>query len=141
VEVKDYLDIREINGYTIDMVELHTLPSTSSTSSTTVTTSIGKPIKCLVYIGLPENPQFMGPQSTADLAKHIARSHGPSGANSEYVYMLEEALRGVAKDVGLDVEAGQDGEEGKGIDDYVVELARRVRLEEKRMLDEGKGSV
>jgi len=57
------------------------------------------------------------------------------------VYMLEVALRGVAKDVGLDVEAGQDGEEGKGIDDYVVELARRVRLEEKRMLEEGEGSV
>lgn len=83
----------------------------------------------------------MGPQSTAELAAHIARSHGPSGANSEYVYMLEEALRGVAKDVGLDEEGGKDGHGEEGMDDYVVDLARRVRLEEKRMKEEGEGSV
>jgi len=124
----------------MDMVELHTLPPTSSTSST-ITTSSGRPIKCLVYIGLPDNPQFMGPQPIATLAAHIAKSHGPSGANSEYVYMLEEALRGVAKDVGLNVEAGQDGEGEEGIDDYVIELARRVRLEERRMREEGVGSL
>jgi cation transport protein ChaC len=122
------------------MVELHTLPSTNSTA-TTITTSAGKPIQCLVYIGLPENPQFMGPQSTVELARHIARSHGPSGANSEYVYMLEEALKGVARDVGLDVEGGKGGDGEEEIDGHVVDLARRVRLEEKKMREEGKGSV
>jgi len=83
----------------------------------------------------------MGPQPIKELAKHIARSHGPSGANSEYVYMLEEALRGVSKDVGLDLEGEKDGHGEEGIDGYVIELARRVRLEEKRMMEEGKGSV
>ena len=83
----------------------------------------------------------MGPQPIKELAAHIARSHGPSGANSEYVYMLEEALRGVARDVGLDVEGGKDSDGEEGIDGYVVELARRVRLEEKRIKEEGEGSV
>ena len=83
----------------------------------------------------------MGPQPIKELAAHIARSHGPSGANSEYVYMLEEALRRVARDVGLDVEGGKDGDGEEGIDGHVVELARRVRLEENRMREEGEGSV
>jgi len=120
--VKEYLDIREINGYTIEMVALHT---------TTTTTSITfqAPINCLVYIGLPSNPQFMGPQTLNALAAHIFRSRGPSGENKEYLYMLEEALEGLAKEVGESV-----GE----VDEHVSDLAARVKLIESRER-EGKG--
>lgn len=142
--MKEYLDIREINGYTIDMVDLHTTPGialaagsvsaaqsddrNSSISSDKSTTTTPAPIKCLVYIGLPSNPQFMGPQHPDELARHIAHSRGPSGENKEYVYMLEEALEGVRKEV----EEGR-AEQGfhlemEEVDEHVVDLARRVRL-------------
>lgn len=74
----------------------------------------------MVYIGLPSNPQFLGRQDPQDVAEVIARSTGPSGKNSEYLFMLEEALDGLAPESG---------------DGHVWELARRVR----GMMGEGKG--
>lgn len=35
----------------------------------------------MVYIGLPDNPQFLGPQDPQALAEHVVRSRGPSGEN------------------------------------------------------------
>ena len=69
-------------------------------------------IKCLVYIGLPDNPQFLGPQDPQALAKHIVRSRGPSGENTDYLYQLEEALNGLSSESG---------------DDHISDLARRCR--------------
>ena len=66
----------------------------------------------MVYIGLPENPQFLGLQDSDELARHILKSQGPSGENKEYLFMLEEAL----------VDLG----EGAG-DEHVEDLATRVR--------------
>lgn len=77
----------------------------------------------MVYIGLPENPQFLGVQDQDDVAEVIWRSRGPSGENREYLFMLEEALR----------ELG----EGAG-DEHVEDLARRVREVGNR--EEGKES-
>ena len=101
-EVQEYLDIREINGYSIQYTSFY--PSTSE----------DQPIeKCLVYIGLPSNPQFLGRQSPQDVAEVIATSTGPSGANAEYLFMLEDSLISLG-----------DG----GGDDHVEDLAKRVRL-------------
>jgi hypothetical protein len=69
-------------------------------------------IRTLVYIGTPENPQFTGPQEPDVLAKHIAKSRGPSGSNTEYLLNLETAL------LELSPESG---------DEHVQDLARRVR--------------
>ena len=69
-------------------------------------------IKCLVYIGLPDNPQFLGPQDPQALAEHIVRSRGPSGENVDYLYQLEAALNGLSEDSG---------------DEHVSDLARRCR--------------
>ena len=99
-EVQDYLDIREINGYSIQYAQFH--PENPSVPR----------IKCLVYIGLPDNPQFMGAQDPQALAEHIVSSVGPSGENKEYLFMLEKAL----------VQLG----EGSG-DSHVQDLAARVR--------------
>jgi len=98
-EVKEYLDIREINGYTIHYTPF--LPSDGSPA-----------IETLVYIGTPDNDQFMGPQDPAALAEHIYRSVGPSGPNKDYLLSLETALDGLSPESG---------------DGHVKDLASRVR--------------
>ncbi|KAE9381410.1 cation transport regulator-like protein 2 [Stipitochalara longipes BDJ] len=98
-EVQEYLDIREINGYTIHYTGFH--PSDGSPT-----------IKTLVYIGTPENDQFVGPQPPQELAEHIYRSIGPSGPNKDYLLSLEEALDSLSADSG---------------DGHVKDLATRVR--------------
>ncbi len=102
-EVRRYLDIREINGYTI-----HYTPFYPSDGSQT--------IKTLVYIGTPDNDQFMGPQDPQQLAEHIHRSVGPSGLNKDYLLSLEKALDGLSTESG---------------DGHVKDLANRVRELEK----------
>jgi cation transport protein ChaC len=67
-------------------------------TSTATVTEEAESIRCLVYIGLPENPQFLGPQDPDALAEHILESKGPSGENKEYLYNLETALLGLSKD-------------------------------------------
>lgn len=115
-EVQEYLDIREINGYSIQYTSFHPSPSTSL-----MPTSDTRPIdKCLIYIGLPSNPQFLGRQSPQDVAKVIAMSTGPSGANAEYLFMLEDSLMCLG--------------EGSG-DEHVRDLSERVKLLKKN----GKG--
>ena len=128
-EVKNVLDIREINGYTVDFAAFYEpvhIPQALTSSSLPETEnkldspSPGAPITCLVYIGLPSNPQFLGPQDQAKLAAHIARSRGPSGENSEYVYNLATALEDLRREAGVRVD----------VDQHVTDLARRVRQEE-----------
>ncbi|EOA86313.1 uncharacterized protein SETTUDRAFT_161200 [Exserohilum turcica Et28A] len=144
--VRKYLDIREINGYSIQFTPFHPAVSSAQvivepgaqaeepasplsgikvTSTATVMDEVEN-IKCLVYIGLPENPQFLGSQDPDALAQKILESKGPSGENREYLYNLEIALLGLSTDSG---------------DEHVSDLVRRCRaLEEKggvREEDEG----
>lgn len=56
------------------------------------------PITCMVYIGLPTNPQFLVDQARRDpqdVAEVISTGWGQSGKNSEYLYLLEKALQGL----------------------------------------------
>ena len=97
--MKEYLDIREINGYTIHYTPFHPADGSSN-------------IQTLVYIGTPDNAQFVGPQDPQELAKHILQSKGPSGRNVDYLLGLEKAL------VDLSPESG---------DVHISDLAARVR--------------
>jgi glutathione-specific gamma-glutamylcyclotransferase len=106
--VTQYLDIREQNGYSVEFTTFYYYAGDTRTSKT---------LRCLVYIGLPSNPQFVGPQDPQVLAEHILRSKGPSGENVEYLLNLEEALR----------ELCPLGENVKSIDFHVNDLARRCR--------------
>lgn len=108
-EVKDYLDIREINGYTIHYTPFH--PADGSDH-----------IRTLVYIGTPDNDQFTGPQEPQSLAEHIYRSEGPSGLNKDYLLGLEGALNE------LSLESG---------DAHITDLSNRVRQIEARRQTEG----
>lgn len=98
-EVREYLDIREINGYTIDYTDFY--PADGSAI-----------IKTLVYIGTPNNDQFAGPQDPGALAAHIYKSVGPSGLNKDYLLSLETALDHLSADSG---------------DQHIKDLANRVR--------------
>jgi cation transport regulator ChaC len=73
-----------MDGYSIQYTTFHRSDGKAAQSHGT--------ISCLVYIGLPSNPQFLGVQDPDALASHILKSYGPSGENREYLYMLEESL-------------------------------------------------
>jgi cation transport protein ChaC len=88
--VKEYLDIREQNGYSVHTVPFH-VDKTGTTDDRI--SKLPKSIPCVVYIGTPENEAFVGPQEPEELARHILNSRGPSGENKEYLYKLAEALK------------------------------------------------
>ncbi|KAK3675824.1 hypothetical protein LTR78_004465 [Recurvomyces mirabilis] len=116
-EAKEYLDIREINGYSIQYTPFNqdmsaTMQTVHTAHDSTSSGNTPKQIQCLVYIGLPDNPQFLGPQDPQALAEHIVRSRGPSGENKDYLYQLETALNGLS-----------EGSE----DEHISDLARRCR--------------
>ncbi|OJJ48612.1 hypothetical protein ASPZODRAFT_130702 [Penicilliopsis zonata CBS 506.65] len=123
-EVHDYLDIREIDGYTVHYTPFHPISAVPASAATTTTTtqaggSSSSPITCMVYIGRPSNPQFLrdpARREPQDVAQVISRGHGQSGKNTEYLYLLEKALEGI----------------GLGSADvHVTELVRRVEAIER----------
>ncbi|CAI4060491.1 hypothetical protein N7582_001631 [Saccharomyces uvarum] len=99
-EVREYLDIREQNGYTLHEVEVHLetdreheaelgsaleqLPLHDKTGKRVLLTT--------VYIGTVDNEAFVGPETVDETARVIATSHGPSGSNYEYLAKLQQAL-------------------------------------------------
>ena len=115
------MNIREINGYSIQYTPFKNAQKPEDMSATYqnvyVPSEQGGTIKCLVYIGLPDNPQFLGPQDPQALAEHILKSRGPSGENKDYLYELEAALNGLS----------QESE-----DEHIRDLARRCREIEAR---------
>ena len=120
-EVKEYLDIREINGYTIHYTPFH--PAADVDAALLPPKHRG-PIRTLVYIGTPDNEQFVGPQDPQQLAEHIYRSEGPSGLNRDYLWGLEAALDELSPESG---------------DRHVSDLSHRVRTVAAR--EEGRGIV
>jgi cation transport regulator ChaC len=123
--VHDYLDVREINGYTVHFTPFHPVASVSPSnessalnaapSGTDGISSPGVPMTCMVYIGMPTNTQFLRDPADRDpdaVARVISVSHGQSGKNTEYLYLLEKALEGL----GL---GSADG--------HVTDLVKRVK--------------
>jgi cation transport regulator ChaC len=75
------LNYREKGGYRLETVRL-TLHMREPVS-----------VKGMVYIGTPENPNYLGRETTKRIAEQVAEANGPSGSNFEYVLSLAEALR------------------------------------------------
>jgi len=46
----------------------------------------------IVYVAKIDNPYFLGDADAEVIAGHVAKSHGPSGKNLEYVVRLHDAL-------------------------------------------------
>ena len=99
-ETREYLDLREVNGYSIQYATFR--PADGKRAAFT----------CLVYIGLPSNPQFLGAQEPQAVAERIAQSEGPSGRNRDYLLMLEQSLNELAPE---------------SADTHVTDLAERLR--------------
>lgn len=54
------------------------------------------PFYITIYIGGEDNPNYAGVEDIYTIAKQILVSHGPSGANTEYLYNLASAMRLIA---------------------------------------------
>jgi len=78
-QVFEHLDVREKNGYL--------------RFATPMTLDDGRHEEGLVYIATADNAAFLGAASDTEIARHIARSHGPSGPNRDYLLQLADALR------------------------------------------------
>lgn len=85
-EVFDHLDYREKNGYLRVETPLHF--ETSGHLSNVAATTTG-----LVYVAGEDNEAYLGPAAEDEIARHIARCHGPSGSNRDYLLQLAAALR------------------------------------------------
>ncbi|KAF9157380.1 Cation transport regulator-like protein 2 [Actinomortierella ambigua] len=84
-ETRAYLDHREKNGYETHFVDIYQPGSDMPVVE-----------KAIVYIGSTTNSEFAGPAPLDALAKQIFESHGPSGANHDYLLNLAHSLRIVA---------------------------------------------
>lgn len=78
-EIFEHFDHREKNGYLRFSTEMQFGDGSSEEG--------------LVYIGVPGNEAWLGDAPLDELAAHIFESHGPSGANSEYLLCLDVSLR------------------------------------------------
>ncbi|CAI7577730.1 unnamed protein product [Penicillium glandicola] len=118
-EVHDYLDEREIDGYSAHYTPFH--PTVDVEGDAGVSAS---PIICMVYIGQPTNPQFLrdaADREPQNVAQVISAGHGLSGKGSEYLFLLEKALEGL----------------GLGTADlHVTDLVKRVKAIEAEGLAE-----
>jgi cation transport regulator ChaC len=85
-EVFAHLDHREKNGYL-------RLATTITFDDAFDDGDGSDSVVGLVYIATPDNTAFLGEASEQEIARHIARSAGPSGPNSDYLNHLAHALR------------------------------------------------
>ncbi|PLW83761.1 gamma-glutamylcyclotransferase [Kineobactrum sediminis] len=77
--VFEHLDHREKNGYRQHRVDIRL-------------GSAEPPVPGVVYVAPEDNPAFLGPATSAELAAHIAGAMGPSGSNHDYLLKLADAL-------------------------------------------------
>lgn len=97
-EVFAHLDHREKNGYLRLAIDIRFEDGSSELG--------------LVYIATEDNAAFLGEASERDIARQIARSHGPSGANRDYLTDLARALR----------ELGMEDAHVFGIERFLLEM-------------------
>ncbi|OCH90723.1 ChaC-like protein [Obba rivulosa] len=86
-EVRDYLDYREKDGYTLEEIDVWNLADGKE--------QIVIP-GAFCYVGRNDNPSFIGSEPLDLLAEHIWKSVGPSGRNKDYLYKLTESVRELA---------------------------------------------
>ncbi|KAF9561519.1 ChaC-like protein [Agrocybe pediades] len=89
-EVRDYLDYREKDGYTMETLDIYGIGSDGKEQV------IIHNAQC--YVGRNDNPSFIGSEPLDQLGYTIWKSVGPSGPNKEYLYKLVESVRELSPD-------------------------------------------
>ncbi|KAJ7584969.1 ChaC-like protein [Mycena floridula] len=84
-EVRDYLDYREKDGYTMETLDVFGFDE-QRTERVIVHNAI-------CYVGRNDNPSFIGSEPLNTTAEVIWKTVGPSGPNKEYLYQLVQAVR------------------------------------------------
>lgn len=86
-EVREYLDYREKDGYTVHKVDVYGMVDGAEKVVLEQAT---------VYVGKADNPSFVGSEPLDILAKRIYDSVGPSGPNKDYLRALSQAVKELA---------------------------------------------
>lgn len=89
-EVLGPLDVREKNGYLREVVTLHFSQTVSQMSSQSESQT--ERAEGLVYLAGQDNAAFLGDAPHGVIAEQIARAHGPSGPNRDYLLNLAASL-------------------------------------------------
>jgi uroporphyrin-III C-methyltransferase len=104
-ETREKLLFREKAGYGERTVE--------------VTTKTGRKIRASVFLALPGNEHFVGPEPVSYIAQRVLTSIGPSGLNVEYFDELFTAL--------ADMQI-RWGESDRVIDAHILEIAHELSI-------------
>lgn len=99
-EMKEYLDVREQDGYSTHRIMFHVhsvpdlTPEIERVLSKIPRNSDGDlVIESMIYIGTIDNESFVGPEDIEKTADVIRTGSGPSGANYEYLHEITAAVR------------------------------------------------
>ncbi|KIY71449.1 ChaC-like protein, partial [Cylindrobasidium torrendii FP15055 ss-10] len=84
-EVREYLDFREKDGYTLSRIDIWGVDHQTGEERIIIP-------QCYCYVGRSDNPSFIGSEPLTQLARHIWQSVGPSGPNKDYLYGLASAV-------------------------------------------------
>ncbi|CUM45547.1 uncharacterized protein AC631_04691 [Debaryomyces fabryi] len=121
-KVKEYLDIREKDGYTTHKVPFHVLnvcDDSENANKVMQKTPKNKNgdyiIESLIYIGTIDNASFIGPEDIQKTGEKIKTSSGESGKNSEYLIELCKAVRNL-------------DDKGRSRDYYLEDLVKLVDI-------------
>lgn len=93
--VREYLEVREQDGYTLHNVPFHVTSDIPPLIQSKLKQSESGEyfLESSIYIGTIDNKSFVGPEESLVTAKVISGSRGPSGENSEYLLNLGNAIR------------------------------------------------
>ncbi|KZT65983.1 ChaC-like protein [Daedalea quercina L-15889] len=86
-EVRDYLDYREKDGYSLEQLDIWGIVDGREQVVFH---------NAFCYVGHNTNASFIGSEPIEQLARKIWESVGPSGPNKDYLYHLAEAVRQLA---------------------------------------------
>lgn len=99
-EMKEYLDVREQDGYSTHRIlfHVHSVPETTPQIERILAkiphnADDDLVIESMIYIGTIDNESFVGPENIEQTAEVIRTGRGPSGANFEYLHEITVAVR------------------------------------------------
>lgn len=98
-EMKEYLDVREQDGYSSHKIQfhVHSVPEITPEIEQVLSKiphnlDDDLVIESMIYIGTIDNESFVGPEDIEKTSDVIRTGSGPSGANFEYLHEITTAV-------------------------------------------------